>query len=79
MPKIAVDVDLQQIEKIISQLKSRDRITLIQRLEQKAWGERFRALTRKIDRNRRKHPVSRKEILNLVKQARQERYAAGRS
>ena len=79
MPKIAVEVDLQQIEQMINQLKSRDRIILIQRLEQKAWGERFRSLTRKIDKSRKKFPLSRKEVLNLVKEARQERYAAGRS
>ena len=76
MPKIAVEVDLQLLEKIINQLKSSDRITLIQRLEQKAWGERFCALTRKIDKKRKKHPVSRQEILKLVKQARRERYAS---
>jgi len=78
MPKIAVEVDLHQIEQMIEQLKSRDRITLLQRLEQKSWGERFRILTRRIDKNRKKYPVSRKEVLKLIKQARRERYA-GRS
>ena len=73
MPKIA-----RQIEQMFEQLKSRDRITLLQRLEQKTWGERFHTLTRRIDKNRRRYPVSRKEVMNLVKQARRERYA-GRS
>lgn len=79
MPRIAVEIDVRQLEQMINQLKSRDRITLIQRLEHKSWGERFRSLTRKLDKKRKKFPLSRKEVLNLVKQARLERYAAGRS
>ena len=79
MPKIAVEVDLKQLEQIIAQLKSRDRITLIQHLEQKTWGERFRALTSRIDKRRKKYPLSRKNLLSLIKEARKERYVASRS
>lgn len=79
MPKLAVDVDLRQIERIIAQLRAPERIALIQRLERKAWGERFRALTGRVDKRRRKYPLSRKELLRLVKEARQERYASRRS
>ena len=79
MPKIAFEVDLQRIEQIISQLKIRDQITLLRRLEQKAWGERFRALVAKVDKRRKRYPVSRRELLKWIKQARQERDAASRS
>lgn len=79
MPKFAVELDLRQIERMIAQLKAPQRIALIQRLERKAWGERFRALTARVDKRRKKYPLSRKELLRLVKEARQERYASGRS
>ncbi|MBI4357828.1 MAG: hypothetical protein HY584_00890 [Candidatus Omnitrophica bacterium] len=79
MAKIAVELDLKQIEQIISQLRSRDRITLVRRLEQKTWGERFRSLVAQMDERRRKYPVSQKELRQILKQARRERYAASRS
>ena len=79
MPKIAVEVDLKQLEELISQLRSEDRISLIQKLEQKTWRERFRTLTGAIDKRHKRFPLSHKEILNLVKQAQRERYASGRS
>ena len=78
MPKIAVEVDLRQIEQIISQLRTEDRISLVQRLEQTTWRERLRNLTAQIDKRRKKYPISQKEIMRLVKEARQERYAAQR-
>jgi len=74
MPKIAVEVDLKQIERMISRLRAPERITLIRRLEQRAWGERFRSLTAQIDKRRKKYPISRKEILKIAKEARRERY-----
>jgi len=78
MPKVAVEIDLKEIEKVINRLKTQDRISLVQRLEQKTWGERFRSLASKIDKRRKRYPLSQKELLNLVKEARRERYAAGR-
>ena len=79
MPQIALELRLEQLEKIIGQLSLKDRLLLIQRLERKNWGQRFRALTSQIDQKRKKFPISQKEILKLCKQARQERYASRRS
>lgn len=76
MPKIAVEIDLKEIEQIINQLKSPERINLLRRLERKTWGERFRSLVAQIDKRRKKHPISQRAINQLVKKARQERYAS---
>lgn len=79
MPKIALELDLKQLEQIITrQLGSRDRLKLIRRLEQKTWGERFRVLVSEIDKRRKKYPISQKEIDQIVEEVRRERYEAGR-
>ena len=76
MPKIAVEVDVKQIEQVIGRLKVTDRLALIRRLEQRTWGERFRSLEGKIDERRKRYPVSAKELSGLIQQARQQRHAA---
>jgi hypothetical protein len=78
MPRIAVMLELKQIENMIQQLTAQDRIALIRRLERKAWKERFGALTAKIDKRRKKYPVTQKQINRLVKAAREDRYEARR-
>jgi predicted patatin/cPLA2 family phospholipase len=70
---------MKQLEQMIKQLKSRDRIALIQKLSRKGWGERFRALVTKIDKRRKQYPVTQNEILHLVKEARRDRYHARRA
>lgn len=75
MPKIAVDVDLKEIERIIAQLKTPERVTLLRRLERNTWGERFHSLVTQIDKRRKKHPLSQRALRQLLKEARQERYA----
>ena len=80
MPKVAFDVDLKGLERMINQLRPQDRVTLIRRMEQNAWGDRMRTVFRQIDRKRKKSgKITHKEVLKLVKAARQERYAASRS
>ena len=70
MPQI--EVNLTQIEKLIEQLNERDKVKLVQRLEARTLPARWKKFLREIDKRRKKHPVSQKEIEWIVENTRQE-------
>lgn len=63
---------LSQIEKMIDQLGEGDKIKLVRKLEAKTLSARWRKFLQEVDKRRRKHPLSQREIEAIVESARQE-------
>jgi len=70
MAKVALEIGLTQIEKIIKQLNERERQNLIQKLV----NDEFELVVRKLRRNVRQQGLTPKDIDRIVERARQEYY-----
>jgi len=73
MSKVAIQLPVD-IDKIINQLKTEDRIRLIRKLEEQTLSKRIDNLLERIDKRGRKNPLSEKEITEIVKEVRKELY-----
>ena len=69
--KVAVKLDLDEI---IGQLKTADKIKLVQRLEKETWAARWDRLLSKIDERVKKYPITDEKIDQEVREVRRERY-----
>ena len=63
---------LSQIEKLIDRLDEGDKIKLVRKLEAKTLPARWKKFLREVDKRRRKHPLSQREIETIVESTRQE-------
>ena len=76
MPRL--EINKEQIEKLIDQLAERDKIQLIRKLEAKTLPARWKVFLRQIDGRHRRNPISQREIEKIVEEARQEVYERNR-
>ena len=74
MKKNSVRDSAAQIWIIFKKLPPRQKIKVIQKLEKETREERWDALTEKLSRRFRTHPISDEEITQIVNEVRQERY-----
>lgn len=76
MPKL--ELNLEQIEKLIDQLGEQEKIRLVQKLGRKTLPARWRTFFRQIDQRRKRFPVTESEIEKIVEEVRQEIYEGSR-
>jgi hypothetical protein len=74
MAKVSIELDIKQLERIIDNLPLRDKIRLTKGLERQTLGKVIDEIFSKIDRRRKKFPISEKEIKKEIKAARKEIY-----
>ena len=76
MPRLQINMD--QIEKLIDQLTEKDKVQLVRRLEAKTLPARWKVFLRQIDKRRKRARLSQRDIEEIVEQARQEVYERNR-
>lgn len=74
MAKVAVELDLKQIESAIASLDVPEKIKLVRKLERETRRQRWDSLIAKIRERFRKNPISDAEITALSEEVRQQRY-----
>ncbi len=74
MAKVAVELDLKQIESAIASLDVQEKIKLVRKLERETRRQRWDSLIAKIRERFRKNPISDAEITALCEEVRQQRY-----
>ncbi|OIO75353.1 MAG: hypothetical protein AUJ85_03275 [Elusimicrobia bacterium CG1_02_37_114] len=74
MQKVAIEIDVKQIELAIENLDIPNKIRIARRLERETRRERWNNVLSKIDRRYVKSPISEKEISRVCDKVRQERY-----
>lgn len=75
MPKISIEVDIKQLEKIINSLPLDDKIRLAKRLECQTLGKIIERIFSNIDQRRKRFPISEREIKQEIRAVRKEMYA----
>ena len=75
MPKISIEVDIKQLEKIINSLPLDDKIRLAKRLERQTLGKIIERIFSNIDQRRKRFPISEREIKQEIQAVRKEIYA----
>ncbi len=78
MLKITIDLNEKQIEKMVESLPVKDKLRLVRKLEKETLRQRWNNLLKTIDERLKKHPISEKEIIKEIEQARREHYAKRR-
>lgn len=79
MTKIAVEVDIKQLGRIINELPLPDKIELTRDLERQTLGKMIEEIFKKVDRRRKKFPISEREIKQEVESVRRQIYGKGSS
>lgn len=74
MAKVSIELDIKQLERIIDNLPLRDKIRLTKGLERQTLGKVIDEIFSKIDRRRKKFPISEREIKKEIKAVRKEIY-----
>ena len=77
---VKAEIRFEQIKKTAQKLPVKDRARLIEHLmkDEDTWQEEFRRLLGRIDARVKKHPISQKEVDDIVEEAREEYYAKRR-
>lgn len=74
MTKVAVELDIKQIESAIANLGVPDKIKLVKKLERETRRQRWDSLVARIRQRFRKNPISNAEITALCEEVRQQRH-----
>lgn len=74
MPKIAVEFTLSQIENILKQLKSQERVYLLKKLFKEDWAIEFESIASQIRKKAKKNKVNDREIIKMVEEVRNKIY-----
>lgn len=72
--KVVLEFTPTQVEELVEKLSSEDKIRLVRRLERETWGKRIDRLFKKIDRRRKRYPISDKEIREEIEKVRRQIY-----
>ena len=75
---VKIEIEFNQIKKAAQMLSLKQRLQLIEALQQSGWQNQFKALLARIDERRKKHPISDEEIDRIVEEAREEYHAKHR-
>lgn len=70
MAKVAIEVDIKQLENVIEQLSAEER----KRIEDKIWALEFDNLVSKMRANAKKNKITQKDINKVCEEVRQELY-----
>ena len=70
-----IELDTQQIEKLIKGLPINDKIKLVCKLEQETLRQRWDNILKNIDKRLKKFPVSKNDITEEIAAYRKEKYA----
>ena len=79
MSKVTIELDQEQIEKIVENLTIEQKLHLVRKLEKETLSQRWDNLLRTIDEKRKRYPISQKAINREIELARKEFYAKRRS
>ena len=74
MIKINMEINTEEAKNLIRQMPTEEKIKLVRELNKEAWAKRMSKVFESIDKRRKKHPISQKEINKIVEEARQEFY-----
>jgi len=74
MPTVNINLRINDISNIVEQLDIREKILLIQKLEEETWSKRFDQLHGRIRRRVKQYPINEQEIIHEVEQTRKQRY-----
>lgn len=70
-----LEIDTQQIEKLIKGLPINDKIKLVCKLEQETLHQRWDNILKNIDKRLKKFPISKNDITEEIESYRKEKYA----
>ena len=74
--KITLELNPNQVEKLVEKLSLADKIRLVRRLETQTWGTRLDEVTGRISKSLKAAKISDRKISQLCAQARQNSYNA---
>lgn len=70
MAKVALELNIEQLENVITQLRPEER----QRIEDKLWALEFEQIVSKMRANAKKNKITQKDIDQVCEEVRQELY-----
>ena len=73
-----VKIELKQLKKVILQLSSREKVSLLKELQRDTLQEQFRQMFSRVDARRKKNPLSAKELNKIVEESREEFHVRSR-
>ena len=73
--KIILELRPEQVEHLVEELPIEEKLRLVRKLDDETLNIRMDEILKNIDKRRRKHPISSKEIDKIVKGVRKELYA----
>ena len=79
MPRVSMNVPMEQIESLVQQLPMPIKLRLVRRLEQATWGTRWDALITKLQLRAKRRRLTGRAIQQLCEKVRQEVYENSRS
>jgi hypothetical protein len=77
MSKVTLDLNNQQIEKLVERLPINIKIKLVCKLEQETLRQRWDSVMKDIDKRLKRFPISEEEIAKEIGSYRKEKYAKG--
>lgn len=79
MSKVTIELNNNQVEKIVEGLSVGEKLRLVRKLERETLRKRWNSLLKVIDERLKRHPISEDEINKEIERARKEHYAKRRS
>lgn len=79
MPKVVLNLNNTQIERIVESLPLAEKIRLVRILEKETLSQHWNEILNDIDKRLKKFPISEKEIEEEIKDYRKEKHAKSRS
>ncbi len=73
--KAALELNITKVERLVEKLPVKEKIRLVRKLEQETWGKRMDQLLRRIDKRRKRYPISEKEIRQEIEIVRKKLHA----
>lgn len=79
MSKAILEINSQQVERLVESLPLDDKIRLVRKLEKETWQQRWGKLLEGIDGRLKKYPLTRKEIIKEIEAGRKTYHAKRRN
>ena len=79
MPKMTIEVDNNQVEKLIESLPAKEKLRLLRRMEKNAVGESWNEILKDINGRLKRSPISAEDIEKEIGQFRKKNNAQSRN
>mgnify|MGYP003395027971 CR=1 FL=1 len=75
MSKVILDLNNEQVERIIESLSLEEKLKLTEKLEKETLGLRWKQILKDIDSRLKKFPIPKQEVIKEIRAYRKEKYA----